>query len=105
MEPESIEICPYNPHHQIPLSRSQYYLASCRKNHKKAKKMASCKYNACHMVPIRSLAEHETICVDRSSMEKEGTLGPLQVSLPQPQNEDTLQVLLFPKICESDTQE
>lgn len=93
MEPESIEICPYNPHHRIPLSRFQYHLASCRKkNPKKAKKMASCKYNACHVVPIRKLAEHEATCVNRSSVEEEDTLGPLQVSLPQPQNQDTLQV-------------
>ncbi|XP_076784418.1 LOW QUALITY PROTEIN: gametocyte-specific factor 1-like [Arvicanthis niloticus] len=93
MEPESIEICPYNPHHRIPLSRFQYHLASCRKkNPKKAKKMASCKYNACHVVPIRKLAEHEATCVNRSSLEEEDTLGPLQVSLPQPQNEDTPQV-------------
>ncbi|XP_028724452.1 LOW QUALITY PROTEIN: gametocyte-specific factor 1-like [Peromyscus leucopus] len=93
MEPESIEICPYNPHHRIPLSRLQYHLASCRKkNPKKAKKMASCKYNACHVVPIRKLAEHEATCVNRSSMEEEDTLSPLHVSLPQPQNEDPLQV-------------
>ncbi|XP_055458282.1 gametocyte-specific factor 1-like [Psammomys obesus] len=93
MEPESIEICPYNPHHRIPLSRFQYHLASCRKkNPKKAKKMASCKYNACHVVPIRKLAEHEATCVNRSSLEEEDTLGPLQVSLPQPQSEDALQV-------------
>nr|XP_034350606.1 LOW QUALITY PROTEIN: gametocyte-specific factor 1-like [Arvicanthis niloticus] len=107
MEPESIEICPYNPHHRIPLSRFQYHLASCRKkNPKKAKKMASCKYNACHVVPIRKLAEHEATCVNRSSLEEEDTLGPLQVSLPQPQNEDTPQSFVPQKlVCESDTQE
>ncbi|KAK7827765.1 hypothetical protein U0070_019589 [Myodes glareolus] len=93
MEPESIEICPYNPHHRIPLSRLQYHLASCRKkNPKKAKKMASCKYNACHVVPIRKLAEHEATCVNRSSLEEEDTLSPLQISLPEPQTEDTLPV-------------
>lgn len=93
MEPESIEICPYNPHHRIPLSRLQYHLASCRKkNPKKAKKMASCKYNACHVVPIRKLAEHEATCVNRSSLEEEDTLSPLHVSLPEPQTEDTLPV-------------
>lgn len=92
MVPEFIEICPYNPHHWIPLSRFQYHLASRRKNPKKAKKMASYKYNVCHVVPIRKLAEHEVNHVNRSSMEEEDTLGPLQVSLPQLQNEDTLQV-------------
>ncbi|KAL6051180.1 hypothetical protein STEG23_006257 [Scotinomys teguina] len=93
MEPESIEICPYNPHHRIPLSRLQYHLASCRKkNPKKAKTMASCKYNACHVVPIRKLTEHEATCVNRSSIEEEGTLSTMHMSLPQPQNEDMLQV-------------
>ncbi|XP_050006936.1 LOW QUALITY PROTEIN: gametocyte-specific factor 1-like [Alexandromys fortis] len=107
MEPESIEICPYNPHHRIPLSRLQYHLASCRKkNPKKAKKMASCKYNACHVVPIRKLAEHEATCVNRSSLEEEDTLSPLHVSLPEPQTEDTLPSFIPQKlVCESDTQE
>ncbi|KAM9589881.1 gametocyte-specific factor 1-like [Trichechus inunguis] len=83
MEPEALEICPYNPHHRIPLSRFQYHLASCRrKNPKKAKKMASCKYNACHVVPIKKLQEHEATCVNRSSVEEDDTLNPLKVSLP-----------------------
>ncbi|NP_001245333.2 gametocyte-specific factor 1-like [Sus scrofa] len=83
MEPEALEICPYNPHHRIPLSRFQYHLASCRrKNPKKAKKMASCKYNACHVVPIKKLEEHEAACANRSRAEEEDSLRPLKVSLP-----------------------
>uniref|UniRef100_A0A8P0NBG5 Gametocyte specific factor 1 like n=3 Tax=Canis lupus TaxID=9612 RepID=A0A8P0NBG5_CANLF len=83
MEPEALEICPYNPHHRVPLSRFQYHLASCRrKNPKKAKKMASCKYNACHVVPIKNLEEHEAACVNRSTMEEEDSLHPLKASLP-----------------------
>lgn len=83
MEPEVLEICPYNPHHRVPFSRFQYHLASCRrKNPKKAKKMASCKYNACHVVPIKKLEEHEAACVSRSTMEEEDSLCPLKVSLP-----------------------
>ncbi|CAI9154685.1 unnamed protein product [Rangifer tarandus platyrhynchus] len=83
MEPEALEICPYNPHHQIPLSRFQYHLASCRrKNPKIAKKMASCKYNACHVVPIKKLEEHEAACVNRSTVEEEDSLSPLKISLP-----------------------
>ncbi|CAD7669356.1 unnamed protein product [Nyctereutes procyonoides] len=83
MEPEALEICPYNPHHRVPLSRFQYHLASCRrKNPKKAKKMASCKYNACHVVPIKNLEEHEAACVNRSTMEEEDSLHPMKASLP-----------------------
>ncbi|XP_018873021.3 gametocyte-specific factor 1-like [Gorilla gorilla gorilla] len=94
MEPEAFEICPYDPHHQIPLSRFQYHLASCRrKNPKKAKKMATCKYNACHVVPIKNLEEHEAVCVNRSAVEEENTENPLKVSPPSSeQNDDTQQV-------------
>ncbi|XP_006839346.1 PREDICTED: gametocyte-specific factor 1-like [Chrysochloris asiatica] len=108
MEPEALEICPYNPHHRIPLSRFQYHLASCRrKNPKKAKKMASCKYNACHVVPIKMLEEHEATCVNRSSMEEDDTLSPLKVSLPSSeQNEHYPQTFVPQKlVCESDTGE
>ncbi|XP_004585873.2 gametocyte-specific factor 1-like [Ochotona princeps] len=102
MEPEVLEICPYNPHHRIPLSRFQYHLASCRrKNPKKAKKMASCKYNACHVVPIKKLGEHEASCVNRSSMEEENNLSPLQVNLPGAEpDKDPLQ--LSPWLSSSD---
>uniref|UniRef100_H0WWV8 Gametocyte specific factor 1 like n=1 Tax=Otolemur garnettii TaxID=30611 RepID=H0WWV8_OTOGA len=89
MEPEALEICPYNPHHRIPLSRFQYHLASCRrKNPKKAKKMASCKYNACHVVPIKELEEHEAACVNRSSVEEEDSFSSLKVGLPSSEQKD-----------------
>eukprot|EP00069_Balaena_mysticetus_P006150 bmy_18457T0 len=83
MEPEALEIYPYNPQHRIPLRRFQYHLASCRrKNPQKAKKMASCKYNACHVLPIKKLEEREAACVNRSTVEEEDSLSPLKVSLP-----------------------
>ncbi|XP_022350478.1 gametocyte-specific factor 1-like isoform X2 [Enhydra lutris kenyoni] len=106
MEAEALEICPYNPHHRVPLSRFQYHLASCRrKNPKKAKKMASCKYNACHVVPIKKLEEHEAACVNRSTVEEEGGLHPLNASLPSSeQNGNALQTFVPQKlVCESDT--
>ncbi|XP_058893869.1 gametocyte-specific factor 1-like isoform X1 [Kogia breviceps] len=82
MEPEALEICPYNPQHRIPLRRFQYHLASCRrKNAQKAKKTASCRYNACHVFPIKQLEEHEAACVHRSTGEEEDSLSPLKVSL------------------------
>ncbi|XP_037667632.1 gametocyte-specific factor 1-like [Choloepus didactylus] len=107
MEPEALEICPYNPHHRIPLSRFQYHLASCRrKNPKKAKKMASCKYNACHVVPIKKLEEHEAACANRSTVEEEDTLKPLKV-LPSPQQNGKPPQTFVPQklVCESDTRE
>ncbi|XP_073928516.1 LOW QUALITY PROTEIN: gametocyte-specific factor 1-like [Castor canadensis] len=106
MEPEALEICPYNPQHHIPLSRLQYHLASCRrKNPKKAKKMASFKYNACHVVPIKKLEEHEAACINRSSVEEDGSLSPLEVSIPSSeQNDNPLQSFVPQKlVCESDT--
>ncbi|XP_019603934.2 gametocyte-specific factor 1-like [Rhinolophus sinicus] len=87
-EPEALEICPYDPHHRIPLSRFQYHLASCRnKNPKKAKKMASCKYNACHVVPIKKLEEHEATCVNRSPGEEEDSLSLVKMSRPSPEQD------------------
>lgn len=87
-EPEALEVCPYNPHHRIPLSRFQYHLASCRKkNPKKAKKMSSCKYNACHVVPIKKLEEHEAMCVNRCTVEEADSLSLLKVSLPNPEQD------------------
>ncbi|XP_062058346.1 gametocyte-specific factor 1-like [Lepus europaeus] len=108
MEPEALEICPYNPHHRIPLSRFQYHLASCRrKNPKKAKKMASCKYNACHVVPIRKLEEHEASCANRSSLEEDDNLSPLKGGLPGPRQEDDPLHTFVPQklVCESDARE
>ncbi|XP_060981885.1 gametocyte-specific factor 1-like [Dama dama] len=110
MEPEALEICPYNPHHRIPLSRFQYHLASCRrKNPKKAKKMASCKYNACHVVPIKKLEEHEAACVNRSTVEEEDSLSPLKVNLPnagQKGNGNASPSFIPQKlVCESDTRQ
>ncbi|XP_012506664.1 PREDICTED: gametocyte-specific factor 1-like isoform X2 [Propithecus coquereli] len=108
MEPEALEICPYNPHHRVPLSRFQYHLASCRrKNPKRAKKMASCKYNACHVVPIKELEQHEATCVNRSSVEEEDNLSPLKVGLPSSeQKDDALQTFVPQRlVCESDKRE
>ncbi|XP_069351527.1 gametocyte-specific factor 1-like [Eulemur rufifrons] len=106
MEPEALEICPYNPHHRVPLSRLQYHLASCRrKNPKQAKKMASCKYNACHVVPIKELEEHEAACVNRSSVEEEDNLSSLKVSLPSSEQKDDPTFVPQKLVCESDTRE
>ncbi|XP_043740708.1 gametocyte-specific factor 1-like [Cervus elaphus] len=110
MEPEVLEICPYNPHHRIPLSRFQYHLASCRrKNPKKAKKMASCKYNACHVVPIKKLEEHEAACVNRSTVEEEDSLSPLKVNLPNAghKGNGNASPSFIPQklVCESDTRQ
>ncbi|KAB1262491.1 Gametocyte-specific factor 1-like [Camelus dromedarius] len=44
--------------------------------------MASCKYNTCHVVPIKKLEEHEAACVNRGTAEEEDSLSPLKVSLP-----------------------
>ncbi|XP_007518362.1 gametocyte-specific factor 1-like [Erinaceus europaeus] len=72
MDPEVLEVCPYDPNHRMPASRLQYHLASCKKkNPKIAKKMANCKYNACHVVPIKRLKEHEANCVNRTAVDDE----------------------------------
>ncbi|KAM9230236.1 gametocyte-specific factor 1-like [Dugong dugon] len=70
MEPEALEICPYDPNHRMPASRLHYHLASCRKKNPKIdKKMANCKYNARHVVPLKRLKEHEVTCVNRTTVD------------------------------------
>uniref|UniRef100_A0A8C6BYT6 CHHC U11-48K-type domain-containing protein n=1 Tax=Monodon monoceros TaxID=40151 RepID=A0A8C6BYT6_MONMO len=64
MELEVLEICPYDPNHRMSVSRLQYHLASCRKN--PPANMANCKYNACHVVLIKRLKEHEANSVNRT---------------------------------------
>ncbi|XP_044917843.1 gametocyte-specific factor 1-like isoform X2 [Felis catus] len=74
MEPEVLEVCPYDPNHRMPASRLRYHLASCgKKNLKIAKKMANCKYNACHVVPVKRLKEHEANCVNRTAVDDDNT--------------------------------
>ena len=43
--------------------------SSFQKNPKVAKKMANCKYNACHVVPIKTLKEHEATCANRTAID------------------------------------
>uniref|UniRef100_A0A667G9P7 CHHC U11-48K-type domain-containing protein n=1 Tax=Lynx canadensis TaxID=61383 RepID=A0A667G9P7_LYNCA len=68
MEPEVLEICPYDPNHRIKVTFS--WLIQ-NKNLKIAKKMANCKYNACHVVPVKRLKEHEANCVNRTAVDDE----------------------------------
>ncbi|XP_014397499.1 PREDICTED: gametocyte-specific factor 1-like [Myotis brandtii] len=66
MEPKALEICSYNLNNGLQASRLQYHLASCRKkNPNVTRKMANGKYNACHVVLIKRLKEHEANCVNR----------------------------------------
>ncbi|XP_074076827.1 gametocyte-specific factor 1-like [Macrotis lagotis] len=70
MDPDNKVQCPYDPNHFISESRMQYHLAQCRlKNPKKAKQMASCKYNARHVVPHKDLQKHEDTCPDKTDFE------------------------------------
>lgn len=32
--------------------------------------MANCKYNACHVVPIKKLKEHESNCLSRTAIDE-----------------------------------
>ncbi|XP_012371595.1 gametocyte-specific factor 1-like [Octodon degus] len=81
MEREVLKICPYVPTHRMPASRLQYHLVSCKKkNPNIAKKMASCKYNACHVVPIKRLKEHEANCVYRTTIDDEPVTLPKFIS-------------------------
>lgn len=43
--------------------------------------MANCKYNACHVVPIKRLKEHEANCVNRTAIDDE-PLNLLKITCP-----------------------
>ncbi|XP_029811347.1 LOW QUALITY PROTEIN: gametocyte-specific factor 1-like [Suricata suricatta] len=88
MESETLEICPYDPNHRMPASRLQYHLASRRKkNLRIAQKMANCKYNVCHTVPVKRLKEHEANCVNRTAVDDEPFNLPNVISLSLDPNE------------------
>ncbi|XP_078194283.1 gametocyte-specific factor 1-like [Callithrix jacchus] len=69
MEPEALEICPYDPNHRMPAIRLQHHLSCSRKNPKIVKKMANRKSNASHAVPIKRLKEREANCANRTAVD------------------------------------
>ncbi|XP_069882561.1 gametocyte-specific factor 1-like isoform X1 [Dipodomys merriami] len=72
VDPERLLQCPYDKNHKIRSCRFPYHLVKCRKNHPDiAAKLATCPFNARHLVPRDQLSEHIATCMDKIFLEDE----------------------------------
>ncbi|XP_010130807.1 PREDICTED: gametocyte-specific factor 1-like, partial [Buceros rhinoceros silvestris] len=63
--------CPYNKHHHIRACRFPYHLVKCRKSYPEvAKGLATCPFNARHLIPRAALSDHIANCSDKVSLEQ-----------------------------------
>jgi len=100
---EKTTTCPYDPTHQITVSKIQKHLVKCRRNHKDSQHVI-CPYNASHHIPKAEEQYHLAHCVDRRivemghyslTLEKPGLHGHL-MEIPQPKPRE-LNTTLFMK--------
>ncbi|KAG8452632.1 hypothetical protein GDO86_004426 [Hymenochirus boettgeri] len=71
-DPERLLQCPYDVNHQIRAFRFPYHLIKCRKNHADiARQLATCPFNARHIVPRAELSHHISSCDDKSCIEQD----------------------------------
>lgn len=98
---EKTTTCPYNPSHQITVSRIQKHLVKCRRNHKDSE-LIICPYNASHHIPKSEERYHLAHCCDRRiveldkyswAMERPGRHGYLEPPPSRP--EENQQMSLF----------
>ncbi|NWI50424.1 GTSF1 factor, partial [Calyptomena viridis] len=84
MDPDAVVQCPYDPSHQVRVSRLPYHLVRCQKV---SRALATCPFNARHRVPRGHLRSHLSSCPDKRLLEDpqgtEDTRGTLW-SCPEP---------------------
>lgn len=94
---EKTTTCPYNPAHQITVSRIQKHLVKCRRNNKDSEHII-CPYNASHHIPKAEEQYHVAHCSDRKivelanyswALEKPGLHGNLEIPPSKPQKFDS----------------
>ncbi|XP_042555139.1 gametocyte-specific factor 1-like, partial [Dipodomys spectabilis] len=69
-DPERLLPCPYDKGHKVMARRFPYHLVKCRKNHPDiAAKLATCPFNARHLVPRDEFRKHIANCVDKTCIE------------------------------------
>nr|XP_033791691.1 gametocyte-specific factor 1-like isoform X2 [Geotrypetes seraphini] len=70
--PEALLQCPYDSYHRIRACRFPYHLVKCRKNHPDvAKQLATCPFNARHLIPRAEIGHHISTCDDKSCIEQD----------------------------------
>ncbi|RMC01591.1 hypothetical protein DUI87_22032 [Hirundo rustica rustica] len=99
-DPERLIQCPLVKHHWIRARRFPYHLVKCKESNPEiAKKLATCPFNARHLVPKADLGDHIMKCSDKAFMEQDvgaqGTTGNVppkdgDVTIPRHKLEETL---------------
>ncbi|NXW67830.1 GTSF1 factor, partial [Hirundo rustica] len=71
-DPERLIQCPLVKHHWIRARRFPYHLVKCKESNPEiAKKLATCPFNARHLVPKADLGDHIMKCSDKAFMEQD----------------------------------
>ncbi|OQV21167.1 hypothetical protein BV898_04927 [Hypsibius exemplaris] len=60
---DAMYTCPFDPDHKIRRFKMEGHLFKCKKNHPEIK-VATCPYNATHVMPARLFVDHVTGCPD-----------------------------------------
>ncbi|KAM5181186.1 protein D7-like [Mantella aurantiaca] len=69
MDVNALIQCPYDKSHKVLAFRFPYHLVKCRENNPAAaKKMATCPFNARHIVPKKELELHMQTCENKCEM-------------------------------------
>ncbi|XP_032567458.1 gametocyte-specific factor 1 [Chiroxiphia lanceolata] len=72
LDPERLIQCPFVKQHQIRACRFPYHLVKCKESNPEiAKKLATCPFNARHLVPRGDLSNHIMNCSDQALMEQD----------------------------------
>uniref|UniRef100_A0A8D2NHD7 CHHC U11-48K-type domain-containing protein n=1 Tax=Zonotrichia albicollis TaxID=44394 RepID=A0A8D2NHD7_ZONAL len=89
MDPERLIQCPLVKHHWIRARRFPYHLVKCKESNPEiAKKLATCPFNARHLVPQADLSNHIMKCNDKDSDPSDSPSFPLALPLPKPRHKD-----------------
>ncbi|XP_029450995.1 gametocyte-specific factor 1-like [Rhinatrema bivittatum] len=72
LDPEALIQCPYDTNHQIRACRFPYHLVKCRKNNPDVvRQLATCPFNARHLIPRAEIGHHISTCDDKSCIERD----------------------------------
>ncbi|XP_041254940.1 gametocyte-specific factor 1-like [Pyrgilauda ruficollis] len=72
LDPERLIQCPLVKHHWIRARRFPYHLVKCKESNPEiAKKLATCPFNARHLVPQAELSNHIMNCNDKAFVEQD----------------------------------
>nr|XP_054505364.1 uncharacterized protein LOC129130791 [Agelaius phoeniceus] len=92
LDPERLIQCPLVKHHWIRARRFPYHLVKCKESNPEiAKKLATCPFNARHLVPQADLSNHIMKCNDKAFVEQDVVSRSSESSQEQLNNGSTWQ--------------